>query len=138
MPSLFWLALLLGFLTGVSAAVLLLPARLIEPLYGPLALTTVVVTAAFGALRRLRCEGRLEVAQQHAVQRGLEEGDAIVGRDQGIHQRAEGGGRRRREGGHPGGRAHAQPSAATGPKPPPTSPTAPPSPRVNRLELTTS
>ena len=54
MPSLFWLALLLGFLTGVSAAVLLLPARLIEPLYGPLALTTVVVTAACGALLRLR------------------------------------------------------------------------------------
>jgi cyclic-di-GMP phosphodiesterase TipF (flagellum assembly factor) len=54
MPSLFWLALLLGYLTGVAAAVLLLPAPLIEPLYGPLALTTVVVTAAFGALLQLR------------------------------------------------------------------------------------
>src|SRR5688500_11089005 len=35
MPILFWLALLLGYLTGVAAAVLLLPSRLIEPLYGP-------------------------------------------------------------------------------------------------------
>ncbi len=49
MPTLFWLALLLGYLTGVAAAVLLLPAPLIEPLYGPLALATVVVLAAFGA-----------------------------------------------------------------------------------------
>ena len=49
MPILFWLALLLGYLTGVAAAVLLLPARLIEPLYGPLALTTVLALAAFGA-----------------------------------------------------------------------------------------
>ena len=54
MPTLFWLALLLGYLTGVAAAVLLLPSRLIEPLYGPLALTTVVVIAAFVALLRLR------------------------------------------------------------------------------------
>jgi hypothetical protein len=54
MPSLFWLALLLGYLTGVAAAVLLLPAPLIEPLYGPLVLTTVVVLAAFGALMQLR------------------------------------------------------------------------------------
>lgn len=54
MPSLLWLALLLGYLTGVAAAVLLLPSRLIEPLYGPLALTTVVVIAAFVALLRLR------------------------------------------------------------------------------------
>jgi EAL domain len=54
MPILFWLALLLGYLTGVTAAVLLLPARLIEPLYGPLALTTVLVTGAFGVLLRLR------------------------------------------------------------------------------------
>ena len=54
MPSLLWLALLLGYLTGVAAAVLLLPARLIEPLYGPLALTTVLAIAAFGVLLRLR------------------------------------------------------------------------------------
>jgi hypothetical protein len=54
MPSLFWLALLLGYLTGVAAAVLLLPARLIAPLHGPLALTTVVLTAAFCALLQLR------------------------------------------------------------------------------------
>jgi hypothetical protein len=54
MPTLFWLALLLGYLTGVAAAVLLLPARLIEPLHGPLALATVVVLAAFGLLLQLR------------------------------------------------------------------------------------
>jgi hypothetical protein len=72
MPTLIWLALLLGYLTGVAAAVLLLPARLIEPLYGPLALTTVVVTAAFGALlqlRRVRRNGALArtVAPQPAA-----------------------------------------------------------------------
>jgi cyclic-di-GMP phosphodiesterase TipF (flagellum assembly factor) len=54
MPTLFWLALLLGYLTGVAAAVLLLPARLIEPLHGPLALATVVVVAAFGLLLQVR------------------------------------------------------------------------------------
>jgi hypothetical protein len=54
MPSLLWLALLLGFLTGVAAAALLLRSRLIETLYGPLSLTTVVVAGAVGALRRLR------------------------------------------------------------------------------------
>jgi EAL domain len=54
MPTLFWLALLLGYLTGVAAAVLLLPAPLIAPLYGPLALATVVVLAAFGLLLQLR------------------------------------------------------------------------------------
>ena len=54
MPILFWLALLLGYLTGVTAAVLLLPSRLIEPLYGPLALTTVVVITAFAVLLQVR------------------------------------------------------------------------------------
>ena len=54
MPSLFWLALLLGYLIGVAAAVLLLPAPLIEPLYGPLVLTTVVVLGGFGVLMQLR------------------------------------------------------------------------------------
>jgi cyclic-di-GMP phosphodiesterase, flagellum assembly factor TipF len=54
MPVLFWLALLLGYLTGVVAAVLMLPARLIEPLYGPLALTSVLALAACGVLLRLR------------------------------------------------------------------------------------
>ena len=54
MPILFWLALLLGYLTGVAAAVLLLPSRLIEPIYGPLALITVLALAAFGVLLRLR------------------------------------------------------------------------------------
>jgi hypothetical protein len=54
MPILFWLALLLGYLAGVGAAVALLPARQIEPLAGPLALATVVVVAAFGVLLRLR------------------------------------------------------------------------------------
>jgi cyclic-di-GMP phosphodiesterase TipF (flagellum assembly factor) len=54
MPILFWLALLLGYLTGVTAAVLLLPARLVEPLYGPLALTTALVVAAFTVLLRVR------------------------------------------------------------------------------------
>jgi EAL domain-containing protein (putative c-di-GMP-specific phosphodiesterase class I) len=54
MPTLFWLALLLGYLTGVAAAVLLLPAPLIAPLYGPLALATVVVLAGFGLLLQLR------------------------------------------------------------------------------------
>jgi EAL domain-containing protein (putative c-di-GMP-specific phosphodiesterase class I) len=53
-PTLFWLALLLGYLTGVAAAVTFLPGPLIEPLYGPLVLTTVVVLAAFGVLLRLR------------------------------------------------------------------------------------
>ena len=54
MPTLFWLALLLGYLTGVAAAVFQLPAPLIEPLYGPLALATVVVLAAFALLLQLR------------------------------------------------------------------------------------
>ncbi len=54
MPTLFWLALLLGYLAGVAAAVVLLPMRLIEPLAGPLALTTVIAVAAFGVLFRLR------------------------------------------------------------------------------------
>ncbi len=54
MPTLFWLALLLGYLAGVAAAVLLLPAPLIEPLVGPLALTTVIAVVGFGALLRLR------------------------------------------------------------------------------------
>jgi hypothetical protein len=54
MPILFWLALLLGYLTGVTAAMLLLPTRLIEPLYGPLALTTVIALGAFGGLLRVR------------------------------------------------------------------------------------
>jgi hypothetical protein len=53
-PTLFWLALLLGYLSGVTAAVLFVPGSLIEPLYGPLMLTTVVVLAAFGVLLRLR------------------------------------------------------------------------------------
>src|SRR5918996_414526 len=53
-PTLFWLALLLGYLSGVAAAVLFLPAPLIEPLYGPLVLTTVVVLAAFGVLVQMR------------------------------------------------------------------------------------
>jgi hypothetical protein len=53
-PILFWLALLLGYLSGVAAAVLFLPASLIEPLYGPLVLTTVVALAAFGAMLQLR------------------------------------------------------------------------------------
>jgi cyclic-di-GMP phosphodiesterase TipF (flagellum assembly factor) len=54
MPTLFWLALLLGYLAGVAAAVVLLPARLVEPLAGPLTLTTVIAVAAFGVLLRLR------------------------------------------------------------------------------------
>ena len=54
MPSLFWLALLFGFLTGVAVAVALLPRALIAPLYGPLALAAVVVVAALGVLLRLR------------------------------------------------------------------------------------
>ncbi|HSA81946.1 MAG TPA: EAL domain-containing protein [Geminicoccaceae bacterium] len=54
MPTLFWLALLLGYLTGVAAAVLFLPGALIEPLYGPLVLMTVIVLAGFGALVQLR------------------------------------------------------------------------------------
>ena len=58
MPTLFWLALLLGYLAGVAAAVALLPARLIEPLVGPLALTTVIAVGAFGVLFRLRRAGR--------------------------------------------------------------------------------
>jgi hypothetical protein len=53
-PTLFWLALLLGYLSGVAAAVLFLPASLIERLYGPLVLTTVVVLAAFGVLVQMR------------------------------------------------------------------------------------
>ncbi len=60
MPTLFWLALLLGYLTGVAAAVLLLPARLVEPLAGPLTLTTVIAVAAFGVLLRLRQASRLD------------------------------------------------------------------------------
>jgi len=58
MPSLFWLALLLGYLTGVAAAVLFLPPRLVEPLHGALALTTVLMVAACGLLLRLRRIGR--------------------------------------------------------------------------------
>jgi len=54
MPTLFWLALLLGYLAGVAVAVVLLPAHLIEPLAGPLALTTVIAVAGFGVLLRLR------------------------------------------------------------------------------------
>jgi len=54
MPTLFWLALLLGYLAGVSAAVVLLPAPLIEPLAGPLTLATVIAVAAFGLLLRVR------------------------------------------------------------------------------------
>ena len=53
MPILFWLALLLGYLTGVAAAVLLLPSRLIEPLYGPLALTTVLALESDDVIGRL-------------------------------------------------------------------------------------
>jgi hypothetical protein len=54
MPTLFWLALLLGYLAGVSAAVVLLPARLMEPLAGPLTLATVIAVTAFGLLLRVR------------------------------------------------------------------------------------
>jgi hypothetical protein len=52
MPSLFWLALLLGYLVGVGGAIALLPAPLIEPVYGPLALTTALVVSVAGALWR--------------------------------------------------------------------------------------
>ena len=53
MPTLFWLALLLGYLAGLGAAVLLWPA-LIKPVAGPLVLMTVIALAAFGVLFRLR------------------------------------------------------------------------------------
>lgn len=43
MSPVFWLALLLGYLVGAGAAMVLLPPEVISPLYGPLALTTVVI-----------------------------------------------------------------------------------------------
>jgi hypothetical protein len=58
MPTLFWLALLLGYLAGVAAAVLLLPARLIQPLTGPLTLATVIALVAFALLLRARVGSR--------------------------------------------------------------------------------
>ena len=53
MPTLFWLALLLGYLAGLAAAVVLWPA-LIKPVAGPLVLMTVIALGAFGVLFRLR------------------------------------------------------------------------------------
>ena len=53
MPTLFWLALLLGYLAGLAAAVVLWPS-LIRPVAGPLVLMTVIALAAFGVLFRLR------------------------------------------------------------------------------------
>ncbi len=53
MPTLFWLALLLGYLAGLAAAVVMWP-TLIKPVAGPLVLMTVIAVAAFGVLFRLR------------------------------------------------------------------------------------
>jgi EAL domain-containing protein (putative c-di-GMP-specific phosphodiesterase class I) len=54
MPTLFWLALLLGYLAGVSGAILVLPAPLLQPMYGPLAVTTALVVGVAGFLWRSR------------------------------------------------------------------------------------
>jgi cyclic-di-GMP phosphodiesterase TipF (flagellum assembly factor) len=93
MPTLFWLALLLGYLTGVAAAVFLLPAPLIEPLYGPLALATVVVLAAFGLLLQLRRvrgrAGRAGKPPRHEPPPG-ERGAAAAGQPEPEAPRAEG------------------------------------------------
>jgi hypothetical protein len=45
MPSMFWLALLLGYLVGIGAAVLTLPTPVIEPLYGHLAIASGAIVA---------------------------------------------------------------------------------------------
>lgn len=50
MPSIFWLALLLGYLVGIGAAVLTLPAPVIEPLYGHLAIASGAIVAVILAL----------------------------------------------------------------------------------------
>jgi EAL domain-containing protein (putative c-di-GMP-specific phosphodiesterase class I) len=50
MPSMFWLALLLGYLVGIGAAVLTLPAPVIEPLYGHLAIASGAIVAIVLAL----------------------------------------------------------------------------------------
>ncbi len=54
MPTLFWLALLLGYLAGVGGAILILPAPLLQPMYGPLSVTTALVVGVAGFLLRSR------------------------------------------------------------------------------------
>lgn len=58
MASLFWLALLLGYLAGVAGAMLLLPTPIVQPLYGPIAAISVAVIAAAIVVWRLRRHNR--------------------------------------------------------------------------------
>jgi hypothetical protein len=58
MSTLLWLALLLGYLAGVAAAIVLSPASLTEPLGGALALAALIAAAGFALLHLRRAVRR--------------------------------------------------------------------------------
>jgi hypothetical protein len=66
MSTLLWLALLLGYLAGVAAAIVLSPGSLTEPLGEALALAALIVAAGFGVLHLRRAIRRSRDAEATA------------------------------------------------------------------------
>lgn len=58
MPAVFWLALVIGYAAGVAGALLFLPNRAIEPLFGTIVLVSALVVAGIGGLMLLTRSGR--------------------------------------------------------------------------------
>jgi EAL domain-containing protein (putative c-di-GMP-specific phosphodiesterase class I) len=66
MSTLLWPALLLGYVAGIAAAIVLSPGSLTEPLGGALALAALIVAAGFGLLHLRRAVRRSREAEAAA------------------------------------------------------------------------